>query len=165
MIETSRQDACLVRDVAHGGLAVATGGEQTGRDGEQFGAPTDPVALPATFTLASALGARALAKLGVLPTRLSAVDEAASMDVLCADKTGTLTQNELTVTSVHPLSGFDEAHVLALAAMASSDGGQDPVDGAIRAAAVGEGCKAAVAATVEVDETCAPSNSLRNNMA
>jgi H+-transporting ATPase len=94
-----------------------------------------PVALPATFTLASALGARALAKLGVLPTRLSAVDEAASMNVLCADKTGTLTQNALTVTSVHPLPGFDEAHVLALAAMASSDGGQDPVDAAIRAAA------------------------------
>ena len=45
-----------------------------------------PVALPATFTLASALGAQALAKLGVLPTRLSAVDEAATMDVLCADK-------------------------------------------------------------------------------
>jgi len=94
-----------------------------------------PVALPATFTLASALGARALAKLGVLPTRLSAVDEAASMDVLCADKTGTLTQNELIVTSVQPQSGFDEAHVLALAAMASSDGGQDPVDAAIRSAA------------------------------
>jgi H+-transporting ATPase len=94
-----------------------------------------PVALPATFTLASALGARALAMLGVLPTRLSAVDEAATTDVLCADKTGTLTQNALTVTSVHPMPGFDEAHVLALAALASSDGGQDPVDGAIRAAA------------------------------
>ena len=94
-----------------------------------------PVALPATFTLASALGARALAKLGVLPTRLSAVDEAASMVVLCADKTGTLTQNALTVTTVRPMPGFDEAHVLALAALASSDGGQDPVDGAIRAAA------------------------------
>jgi H+-transporting ATPase len=93
-----------------------------------------PVALPATFTLASALGARALAKLGVLPTRLSAVDEAASMNVLCADKTGTLTQNELTVTSVHPLLGLDEAHLLALAAMASSEGGQDPVDAAIRSA-------------------------------
>jgi H+-transporting ATPase len=94
-----------------------------------------PVALPATFTLASALGARALAKRGVLPTRLSAVDEAASMVVLCADKTGTLTQNALTVTTVHPMPGFDEAHVLALAALASSDGGDDPVDGAIRAAA------------------------------
>ncbi len=94
-----------------------------------------PVALPATFTLASALGARALAKRGVLPTRLSAVDEAASMVVLCADKTGTLTQNALTVTTVRPMPGFDEAHVLALAALASSDGGDDPVDGAIRAAA------------------------------
>ena len=94
-----------------------------------------PVALPATFTLAAALGARALAHLGVLPTRLSAVDEAASIDVLCADKTGTLTQNELTVTAVHAMSGFDEPHVLGLAALASSDGGQDPVDGAIHAAA------------------------------
>ena len=94
-----------------------------------------PVALPATFTLASALGARALAKLGVLPTRLSAVDEAASMVVLCADKTGTLTQNSLTVTTVHPMPGFDEAQVLLLAALASSDGGQDPVDTAIHLAA------------------------------
>jgi H+-transporting ATPase len=94
-----------------------------------------PVALPATFTLAAALGARALAHLGVLPTRLSAVDEAASIEVLCADKTGTLTRNELAVTAVHALEGFDESHVLGLAALASSDGGQDPVDAAIRAAA------------------------------
>ena len=94
-----------------------------------------PVALPATFTLAAALGARGLAKLGVLPTRLSAVEEAGTTDVLCADKTGTLTQNALTVTTVRPMPGFDEPHVLALAALASSDGGQDPVDGAIRAAA------------------------------
>ena len=94
-----------------------------------------PVALPATFTLAAAVGARALAKQGVLPTRLSAVDEAASIDVLCVDKTGTLTQNQLSVAAVHPLPGFDEAHVLGAAALASSDGGQDPVDAAIRAAA------------------------------
>jgi H+-transporting ATPase len=94
-----------------------------------------PVALPATFTLASALGARALAKQGVLPTRLSAVDEAASIDVLCADKTGTLTQNQLSVTTVQPMPGFDEARVLTMAALASSDGGQDPVDTSIRAAA------------------------------
>jgi H+-transporting ATPase len=94
-----------------------------------------PVALPATFTLAAALGAKALAKLDVLPTRLSAVDEAASIEVLCTDKTGTLTQNELTVTAIHPMAGFDEAHVLGVAALASSDGGQDPVDAAIREAA------------------------------
>jgi H+-transporting ATPase len=94
-----------------------------------------PVALPATFTLAAAIGARSLAKLGVLPTRLSAVDEAASIDVLCSDKTGTLTLNALSVTSVRALPGFDEAHVLGLAALASSEGGQDPVDEAVRAAA------------------------------
>jgi len=63
------------------------------------------------------------------------VDEAASIDVLCADKTGTLTENALTVTAVHAMSGFDESHVLGIAALASSDGGDDPVDGAIRAAA------------------------------
>jgi H+-transporting ATPase len=57
------------------------------------------------------------------------------MDVLCADKTGTLTLNALIVTTVHPMPGFDEAHVLALAALASSDGGLDPVDAAIRTAA------------------------------
>jgi H+-transporting ATPase len=94
-----------------------------------------PVALPATFTLASALGARALAKQGVLPTRLSAVDEAASVDVLCSDKTGTLTRNQLSVTSVCPMPGFDEAHLLGIAALASSDGGQDSVDAAIRSEA------------------------------
>jgi H+-transporting ATPase len=94
-----------------------------------------PVALPATFTLAAALGARDLAKLDVLPTRLSAVDEAASIEVLCVDKTGTLTRNELKVTTVRPMAGSDEPHVLAFAAMASSDGGQDPVDAAIQAAA------------------------------
>jgi len=55
--------------------------------------------------------------------------------VLCSDKTGTLTRNELTVTSVRPLPGFDEAHVLGMAALASSEGGQDPVDAAIRLAA------------------------------
>ena len=93
-----------------------------------------PVALPATFTLAAALGARALAKLGVLPTRLSAVDEAASIDVLCSDKTGTLTCNQLAVTSVRPMPGFDEARVLGMAALASSEGGQDSVDAAIRSA-------------------------------
>ncbi|MGA2596962.1 MAG: HAD-IC family P-type ATPase [Bryobacteraceae bacterium] len=98
-----------------------------------------PVALPATFTLAAALGARALAKIGVLPTRLSAVDEAASIDVLCADKTGTLTQNELTVTAVRPMSGYDESQVLGWAALASSEGGEDPVDAAIRAAAAKKG--------------------------
>ena len=94
-----------------------------------------PVALPSIFTLAAAVGARALSRRGVLPTSLSAVDEAAGIDILCADKTGTLTRNELAVMSVCPMPSCDKARVLALAAMASSDGGQDPVDTAIRKAA------------------------------
>jgi H+-transporting ATPase len=93
-----------------------------------------PVALPAMFTLAATVGARAVARRGVLPTRLSALDEAAGMDVLCADKTGTLTRNALAVTACRVLPGFDEAQVLALATLASSDGGADPLDAAIRAA-------------------------------
>jgi H+-transporting ATPase len=94
-----------------------------------------PVALPAMFTLAAALGAQALARQDILPTRLSAVDEAASMDVLCADKTGTLTRNQLAVTAIRPMPGFDESQVLAWGALASSDGGQDAVDQSVRAAA------------------------------
>lgn len=93
-----------------------------------------PVGLPATFTLATALGARALARQGVLPTRLSAVDEAATIDVLCSDKTGTLTGNKLSVTAIHPMQGLGEAYVLGMAALASSDGGEDTVDLAIRLA-------------------------------
>lgn len=94
-----------------------------------------PVALPSMFTLAEAVGARSLAAKGVLPTSLSAVDEAAGIDVLCCDKTGTLTRNELAVMAVRPLGAEDEAHILAWAALASSEGGQDPVDAAIRSAA------------------------------
>src|SRR5450759_1033460 len=97
-----------------------------------------PVALPATFTLATAIGAQALTRVGVLPTRLSAVDEAASLDVLCMDKTGTLTRNELAVATIRAMPGFDEDRILALAALASADGGQDPVDAAVRAAAASQ---------------------------
>ncbi len=95
-----------------------------------------PVALPATFTLAAALGAKTLALKGVLLTRLSALNEAAMIDVLCADKTGTLTRNELSVTAVLPARpGFSEADVLAFAALASSADGSDPIDSAVRSMA------------------------------
>jgi H+-transporting ATPase len=96
---------------------------------------TIPVALPATFTLSAAFGAQTLARRGVLLTRLSAAHEAAAMDVLCADKTGTLTRNALEVAEFAAMPGFDRARVLALAALASSDADQDPIDAAIRAAA------------------------------
>ena len=59
-----------------------------------------PVALPAMFTITMALGAMELAKRGVLVTRLSASEDAATMDTLCTDKTGTITTNRLTVPAL-----------------------------------------------------------------
>ena len=93
-----------------------------------------PVALPATFTLSAALTAKALASRGVLLTRLSAAHEAAAMDVLCSDKTGTLTRNALEIDEISAMPGFDRDRLLALAALASSEAGQDPIDDAIRRA-------------------------------
>jgi H+-transporting ATPase len=90
-----------------------------------------PVALPATFTLATALGALDLAKKGVLVTRLSAIEEAASMQVLCTDKTGTLTENKLEVAELKAFSPFTEKDVIRLAVMASDEATQDPLDKAI----------------------------------
>lgn len=96
---------------------------------------TIPLALPTTFTVSAALAAQTLARRGVLLTRLSAAHEAAAMDTLCADKTGTLTRNALEVVEVRALDGGDRESVLALAALASSEADQDPIDAAIRAAA------------------------------
>jgi H+-transporting ATPase len=96
---------------------------------------TIPVALPATFTLSAAVAAQALARRGILLTRLSAAHEAATMDVLCADKTGTLTRNLLEVVEVVAMAGVDRNQVLRLAALASSEADQDPIDAAIREAA------------------------------
>ncbi|HUI90295.1 MAG TPA: plasma-membrane proton-efflux P-type ATPase [Anaerolineales bacterium] len=90
-----------------------------------------PVALPATFTLASALGARELAANGVLITRLTAIEEAAAMDVLCSDKTGTVTQNQLTLSAITPFAPNTEEDVLRLAAISSDESSQDPIDLAI----------------------------------
>jgi H+-transporting ATPase len=90
-----------------------------------------PVALPATFTLASALGAIDLANKGVLVTRLAAIEEAAAMQVLCSDKTGTLTENRLTLVGIHPQLPFTEDQLLEYAASACDEAGQDPIDLAI----------------------------------
>ena len=92
-----------------------------------------PVALPATFTLAAAVSAQSLGRRGVLPTRLSAIDEAASMNVLCVDKTGTLTSNELAIARIVAMPGSTESDVLRWARAASSNGGLDPIDAAVRA--------------------------------
>jgi H+-transporting ATPase len=95
-----------------------------------------PVALPATYTLATAVSSQLLAHQGVLVTRLPAVEEAASMDTLVSDKTGTLTQNTLTLAGVTALAvGSDASDVLRAAALASDDATQDPLDLAVLAPA------------------------------
>ncbi|MHB1850388.1 MAG: plasma-membrane proton-efflux P-type ATPase [Acidimicrobiales bacterium] len=96
---------------------------------------TVPVALPATFTLATSVGALELARAGVLVTHLTAIEEAAAMDLLCSDKTGTITENRLLVVAVHAFAGFGQAEVLALAAAASDEATQDPLDLAVLRAA------------------------------
>jgi H+-transporting ATPase len=94
-----------------------------------------PVALPAAFALAGALGAQHLAELGILTARLTTVQAAASMDVLCVDKTGTITLNRLTLTRVVAREPLTTTNVLSWAAAASDAATQDPIDLAILRAA------------------------------
>jgi H+-transporting ATPase len=94
-----------------------------------------PVALPVMFTVSMAFGSKELAKRGVLVTRLSAAEDAATMDVLCVDKTGTITMNQLAVTEVIPLEQATAADVLIAGALASHEANQDPIDLAFLAAA------------------------------
>ncbi len=94
-----------------------------------------PVALPVMFTVSMAVGSKELSKHGVLVTRLSAAEDAATMDVLCVDKTGTITLNELAVTGIIPLEGSAESDVLIFGALASQEANQDPIDLAFLAAA------------------------------
>ena len=94
-----------------------------------------PVALPVMFTVSMAVGSAELSKRGVLVTRLSAAEDAATMDVLCVDKTGTITMNRLAVTGVIPLNDSTESDVLFAGALASHEANQDPIDLACLAAA------------------------------
>jgi len=94
-----------------------------------------PVALPMMFTMSAAMGARGLAESGILVTRLSAIEDAASMDVLCLDKTGTLTENHLAVGELAPIAPTTPDELLRLAATASDEATQDPIDLAILHAA------------------------------
>jgi H+-transporting ATPase len=90
-----------------------------------------PIALPAAFTLATTLGSLDLARRGALVTRLSALEDAASMDVLCTDKTGTLTENKIEVEACVSFAPFSPSDVAALAAAASDEAAQDRIDLAV----------------------------------
>ena len=91
-----------------------------------------PVALPAVFTTVLATGALQLSRQSVLVTRLSAIEDAASMTVLCLDKTGTITQNKLSVAPPLPWENINPEDVAAAADMASSSQNKDVIDLAVK---------------------------------
>lgn len=94
-----------------------------------------PVALPTMFTLSMALGSMELMKKGILITRLSAIEDAATMTIVCADKTGTLTMNRLSVVEVSVAGDYKENDVILYGALASREADQDPIDLAFLSAA------------------------------
>jgi P-type E1-E2 ATPase len=107
-----------------------------------------PMALPVMFTVSMALGSMDLGRRGVLITHLSAIEDAATMDVLCADKTGTLTMNQLSLTFVLPQPGFSESDVVRAGALASNAANADPIDAAFLRAARERRLDAPVAKTI-----------------
>jgi H+-transporting ATPase len=94
-----------------------------------------PVALPAMFTITMAIGSMDLARRGVLVTRLSAAEDAGTMDTLCSDKTGTITINKLSVAGIIPMNGSRKNDVLMYGALASQEANNDPIDLAFISAA------------------------------
>ncbi len=94
-----------------------------------------PVALPAVLSVTMAVGARHLARHEAVVSHLPAVEEMSGVDVLCSDKTGTITRNELVVADVAVIApGTDREAVLRDAAMTVEEGGSDPLDAAVVAA-------------------------------
>lgn len=90
-----------------------------------------PVALPAVLTVVQAAGAIELAKKKVLVTGLGSIEDAASVDVLCLDKTGTITQNKISVVDCVAFSGYKKEDVGTIASLASEEEGGDPIDLAV----------------------------------
>lgn len=93
-----------------------------------------PVALPAVLSVTMAIGAERLAGLKAIVSRLVAIEEMAGMDLLCSDKTGTLTKNELTLGEVEPASGVQREELMLATALASRRDAPDAIDAAILAA-------------------------------
>ncbi len=87
-----------------------------------------PVALPAVLTVTMAIGALYLAKRKVIVSRLASIEELAGIDILCCDKTGTLTKNYMTVVEPFTVKGFKVEDLMFLAALASKEENKDPIE-------------------------------------
>ncbi|MFA8301367.1 MAG: plasma-membrane proton-efflux P-type ATPase [Hyphomicrobiales bacterium] len=89
-----------------------------------------PVALPTVLSVTMAVGAFKLSRLKAIVNKLVAVEEMAGMDVLCSDKTGTLTKNELAVSGLFPVGNYKEDDIILFASLASAEHDNDPIDNA-----------------------------------
>ena len=87
-----------------------------------------PVALPAVLTVTMAAGAKVLADMQAIVSRLSAIEELAGMDVLCSDKTGTLTQNKMTINDPYTVGDVSDDEIIFYAALASKEENNDPIE-------------------------------------
>ncbi|KAI1320687.1 hypothetical protein EDD11_010221 [Mortierella claussenii] len=94
-----------------------------------------PVGLPTVCSVTMAVGARALAYKQVIVKRLAAVEEMSALSVLCSDKTGTLTKNELTFDEPYLCEGYSAEDLLLYSYLASEFGANDPIEVAVRSAA------------------------------
>jgi len=92
-----------------------------------------PVAMPAVLSVTMAIGARALAKMKAIVTRLESIEEMAGMDILCSDKTGTLTQNKLTLGEPVLFDAQTPQELILAAALASKAENKDAIDLAVLA--------------------------------
>ena len=90
-----------------------------------------PVAMPTVLSISMAVGAQKLAKKDAVVTRLSCIEELAGMDILCSDKTGTLTQNKLSLGEPYTLAGVEAEEMILAAAIASQSEAADPIDSTI----------------------------------
>ncbi|MEJ2155740.1 MAG: plasma-membrane proton-efflux P-type ATPase [Desulfobacteraceae bacterium] len=90
-----------------------------------------PVAMPAVLSVTMAVGAMALSRMKAIVARLESIEEMAGMDILCSDKTGTLTRNALTLAAPQPLEGIEAQELVLTAALASKSENNDSIDLAV----------------------------------